>query len=124
MMQSVAVADAVNYFNQKNAGKCQNQSVPVTNCDYKFGLKGLWKAGFNSTQQFVGSYSVSVSPNSNGTVKVDAYNATSMRSFFYGICPNSWNAMNGRPMGNASQVYEGVLPASTGAKNCGCGRGA
>ena len=123
MMQSQGVADAVRKFNQKNAGKCPRQRVPVTHYDYKFGLTGLWQAGSNSTQQFVGSYSVNVFPNANGTVNVDVYNTTSMTSFFYGIYPNALNPRSGWPMGNTSQEYEGVLPASTGATNCGCKTG-
>ena len=43
MMQSPGVANAINYFNQKNAGKCPDQWAPVTGYGYKFGLNGLWK---------------------------------------------------------------------------------
>jgi len=121
MMQSPGVQNAINYFNQKNAGKCPNQWSPVTNYDYSFGPKGLWQAGLNSTQQFVGSYSVNIYPISNGTLDVQVNNTTSMTSFFYGIYPNSWNPPNGWPMGNTSQQYVGTLPASTGATGCGCG---
>jgi RHS repeat-associated protein len=121
MMQSPGVQNAINYFNQKNAGKCPSQWSPVTNYDYSFGLKALWQAGLNPTQQFVGSYSVNISPNANGTLDVQVNNTTSMTSFFYGIYPNAWNPPNGWPMGNASQQYNGTLPASTGATSCGCG---
>jgi RHS repeat-associated protein len=121
MMKSPGVAKAINYFNNKNAGKCPNELAPVTNYGYKFGLKGLWQAGLNSTQQFVGSYSVDIFPNANGTLDVHIYNTTSMTSFFYGIYPNAWNPANGWPMGNASQEYVGAMPASTGATGCGCG---
>jgi hypothetical protein len=120
MMQSPGVANAVNRFNQKNAGKCPSQGAPVTDFGYKFGLKGLWQAGSNSAQQFVGSYSVNIYPNANGTLDVHVNNTTSMTSFFYGLYPNAWNPSNGWPMGNTSQEYLGTLPASTGATNCGC----
>ena len=123
MMQSPGVANAINAFNQKNAGKCPSQWSPVTSYDYKFGLKGLWNAGLNSTQQFVGTYSVDVWPSSNGTARVYVYNTTSMTSFLYGIYPNFLNPPNGWPMGNASQEYEGVMPVSPGANACGCKNG-
>jgi RHS repeat-associated protein len=121
MMQSPGVANAVNYFAQKNAGQCPNQWSPVTNYDYNFGLKGLWQAGANSTQQFVGSYSVNVYPNAHGTLDVHVYNTTSMTSFFYGIYPNALNPPNGWPMGNASQEYVGVVPAPATSPGCSCG---
>jgi hypothetical protein len=41
MMQSPGVQNAINYYNQKNAGKCPGQQTPVTNYDYSFGLKGV-----------------------------------------------------------------------------------
>ena len=104
MMQSPGVQNAINYFNQKNAGKCPSQWAPVKGYDYSFGLKGLWQSGLNSTQQFVGSYSVNIYPNANGTIDVQVYNTTSMTSFFYGIYPKyAWNPSNGWPMGNTSQ---------------------
>jgi uncharacterized protein RhaS with RHS repeats len=121
MMQSPGVANAIDFFNQKNAGKCPSQWQPVTSYRGKFGLKGLWQAGSNSTQQFVGSYSVNIYPNSNGTLDVQIDNTTSMTSFFYGLYPNSLNPPNGYPMGNTSQEYLGTVPASTGATSCGCG---
>ena len=121
MMQSPGVQNAINFFNQKNAGKCPSQWQPVTSYRGKFGLKGLWQAGTNSTQQFVGSYSVNIYPNPNGTLDVQIYNTTSMTSFFYGIYPNALNPPNGWPMGNTSQEYLGTVPGSTGATSCGCG---
>jgi hypothetical protein len=121
MMQSQGVQNAINYFNQKNAGKCPGQQSPVTNYDYSFGPKALFKAGTNPTQQFVGSYSVNISPNANGALDVSVFNTTSMTSFFYGLYPNFLNPPNGYPMGNTSQQYLGSVPASTGATNCGCG---
>ncbi len=119
MMQSQGVQNAINYFNQKNAGKCPSQQSPVTNYDYSFGPKALWKAGTNSTQQFVGSYSVNIYPNANGTLDVNVYNTTSMTSFFYGLYPNALNPPNGYPMGNTSQQYVGTVPGST-SSSCGC----
>jgi hypothetical protein len=118
MMQSPGVQNAISFFNKKNAGKCPGQQSPVTNYDYSFGPKALWQAGTNSTQQFVGSYSVNVSPNANGTLDVTVNNTTSMTSFFYGLYPNALNPPNGYPMGNTSQQYLGVVPAKTAS--CGC----
>jgi hypothetical protein len=120
MMQSPGVQNAIQYFNNKNAGKCPSQWAPVKGYDYSFGPKALWQAGTNSTQQFVGSYSVNIYPNSNGTLDIHIYNTTSMTSFFYGLYPNAWNPSNGYPMGNTSQEYLGTVPGSTGAKSCGC----
>jgi len=123
MMQSPGVAAAINYFNQKNAGKCPSQWAPVKDYAYKFGLTGLWKAGLNSTQQFVGSYGVNIYPNADGTLNVDVYNTTSMTSFLYGIYPNRFNPPNGWPMGNASQRYEGVVSDTAATASCGCQSG-
>ena len=120
MMQSQGVQNAIDYFNQKNAGKCPGQQSPVTNYDYSFGPKALWQAGTNSTQQFVGSYSVNIYPNANGTLDVNVYNTTSMTSFFYGLYPNALNPPNGYPMGNTSQQYVGTAPGPT-SSSCGCG---
>jgi RHS repeat-associated protein len=118
MMQSPGVQNALNYYQQKNAGKCPGQQQPVTGYGYKFGPKQLWDAGLNSTQQFVGSYSVNIYPGANGNVNIQVNNTTSMTSFFYGLYPNSWNPSNGYPMGNASQQYQGTAPNPVSP--CGC----
>jgi uncharacterized protein RhaS with RHS repeats len=118
MMQSQGVQDAIAYFNKKYAGKCPSQWGSVTNYDYKFGLPQLIDAGTNSTQQFVGSYSVNIYPAGNGALSVHVYNTTSMTSFLYGVYPNSWNPSNGHPFGNTSQEYVGTVPDSMNA--CGC----
>jgi RHS repeat-associated protein len=108
MMTSPGVLAAVKAYDSKNSTGCNR--VPLTNYDYNFGLKGLWDAGLNPTQQFVGSYSVNVYPASNGQISIYVYNTTSLRSASYHVWPNAWNPSNGSPMGNASQVYVGTMP--------------
>jgi RHS repeat-associated protein len=120
MMKSQGVQNAIKLYNQKNAGKCPDQQVPVQGFDYSFGPSQVWQAGTNSTQQFVGSYSVDITPGPVGTIDVDVSNTTSLTSLLYGHYPNALDPANGYPLGNASQVYQGTLPNT--AKACGCNR--
>ena len=105
MMNAPGVQSAINYYDNKNANSSPGNQQAVTDYDASFGLSGLWNAGTNSTQQFVGSYSVNIYPNSNGTISVQVFNTTSMTSLLYGLYPNALNPPNGWPMGNASQMY-------------------
>jgi hypothetical protein len=92
-------------FYQKNLNASADQLQSVTNYAVHFGLSGYVQAGTNSTQQFVGSYRVDITPNSNGTLTFQANNTTSMTSFLYGLWPNSLNPSAGHPMANYSQTY-------------------
>jgi RHS repeat-associated protein len=110
MMNAPGVNAARDFFYQKNLNNPGDQLQSVTNFAVHFGLSGYVEAGTNSTQQFVGSYSVDITPNSNGTLTFQANNTTSMTSFFYGLWPNSLNPTAGHPMGNYSQTYSWTEP--------------
>jgi hypothetical protein len=52
-------------YNRKNQSKTEcdcSGAQPVTNFAASFGLSGLFAAGLNPTQQFVGSYRVDIYP--------------------------------------------------------------
>ena len=85
-----------------------------------FGLKGLWNAGLNPTQQFVGSYRVDISVNGDGTATFTLTNVTSMTSLLYGYGP-SWNrfAHFPTPGGNVTETFHWTEPIST-KSSCGC----
>jgi hypothetical protein len=74
---------------------------------YTFGvLSGPIDAGFNPIEQFVGSYTVSVSPNFEcGYLQFTITNITSLRSADYHITPTSWNISPGYPLGDFKQVF-------------------
>jgi len=108
MMGAPGVNKAREYFYKKNAGRldspCDQPLVPLTNYRPGFGLEGLWEAGTNSTQQFVGDYRVDIYPNSDGTITFVLNNTTSMTSFLYGKAP-SWERSTFGPGGNMRQLY-------------------
>jgi RHS repeat-associated protein len=118
MMQSPGVQKAIAAFNSKYAGQAPNSQQSLTHYDVPFGLSGLWNAGTNSTQQFVGTYSVDIYGNSNGTISVQVNNTTSMTSLLYGMYPNALNPPNGYPMGNSSQMYYWTQPNTAGSGGC------
>jgi hypothetical protein len=101
MKDAPGVQKARKAFYKKNAGKPCGEWEPLTNYKADFGLKGLWKAGTDPTEQFVGSYRVDIIPNSDGTLNINLYNSTSFTSFSYGLGPN-WN---GGPGGTQTQIY-------------------
>jgi RHS repeat-associated protein len=101
MKNAQGVQDARDAFYAKNNGKICTSRSALTNYKASFGLSGLWDAGWNSTQQFIGSYRVDITPNTDGTVNINLTNSTSFTSFSYGIGP-SWD---GGPGGTQTQVY-------------------
>jgi hypothetical protein len=109
MMNAPGVNKAREYFYRKNAEKCGTALDPLTNYRAGFGLKGLWNAGLNSTQQFVGDYRIDITPNQNGTITFNLTNTTSMTSFLYGLGP-SWSRSTFGPGGNMSQTYTWTEP--------------
>jgi hypothetical protein len=113
MKNAPGVQAARNFFYQKNAGAdcCEYPHYKsVTNFAAGFGLKGLLKAGFNSTQQFVGNYRIDIIPNnSNCTMTFILTNTTSMTSFLYGLGP-SWGRSSFGPGGNMRQTYTWTEP--------------
>src|SRR5215469_11367606 len=92
MQNAPGVQAALNLYNQKNQNQgcdCRN-AQPVTNFAAHFGLSGLFKAGLNPTEQFVGSYRVDIYPMPGCKKKIVITNTSSFRSFAYGIAPD-WN---------------------------------
>jgi len=93
MRKSVGIAQARNNFynNDKTSG------------NYKFGLTGLWNAGFDPVEQFVGGYHYQISV-VGGLLQYTLTNITSFSSFDYHISSYSsdWNS---GPMGNFTQTY-------------------
>lgn len=67
---------------------------------------GLLRAGTNMTRQFVGSFTVIVTPMRGGMIAVEATNATSLKSFLYHI-PGVQNVRRGEgmPGSTMTQTY-------------------
>jgi RHS repeat-associated protein len=68
-----------------------------------FGLKGLFKAGLDPMEQFVGSFTPEITSNGT-TLTYTIRNTTSMKSLFYGIAPD-WFRTTWSPGGNMYQTY-------------------
>jgi hypothetical protein len=83
MMDSPGVIEARSQFYAKNAGKCSSESWESEEGFYEFGLRGLWHAGFDPTEQFVGGYKVIITPQPDGSVRYEVINKTSLPSFAY-----------------------------------------
>jgi hypothetical protein len=118
MMHAPGVEAAREYYYQKNSERflCGSRPseapqslpveplAPVTNYRAGFGLGGLWGAGLNATQQFVGNYRVTIIPQQDGSAMFMLHNTTSMKSFLYGSAP-SWERGAFGPGGNMRQVF-------------------
>lgn len=61
---------------------------------YEFGLRGLWNAGFSPVQQFVGSYTYTISTEGN-MLKYTLSNTTSFSSYDYHLTPSRWDWSSG-----------------------------
>jgi hypothetical protein len=70
---------------------------------YGFGLTGLYDAGFNPVQQFVGSYGYKITE-IEGRLQFTITNTTSFGSAAYHLWPYKWNWEKG-PMSNFKQTY-------------------
>jgi hypothetical protein len=97
MSSSPGIAQAVNAYSNGN---------PVGT--YVFGLGGLWAAGANPIQQFVGSYAYSVSPTTGG-LNITLSNYTSVHSGSYHPLPSHQRSTFG-PMGTTHQTYQVFVP--------------
>lgn len=95
------------------------QKGAYTNYGAKFGLKGIYEAGTNMTQQFVGSYNVDVYPRVDGQIMVQVTNTTSLTSFLYGIYPEWANTPSGWIGGDFTQTYTWTQPADTSYNSSG-----
>lgn len=99
------VSDAMRNSPGVNTLRNLYYSKGTTRYDYTFGLSGLKNAGLNPIEQFVGSYSVFVSPNmEGGFLQFTITNTTNLRSADYHLTPTSWNISPGYPMGNFNQA--------------------
>jgi hypothetical protein len=107
------------FFYKKN--KC-GPVQGVSDYGAGFGLNGLWNAGLNPTQQFVGNYRIDISLNGNGSATFTLTNTTSMTSFLYGH-GSSWDRSKNIPTpgGNVTEHFHWTepIPPSVG-HDCGC----
>ena len=69
-----------------------------------FGLSGLWNAGLDPIEQFVGTYRINIYNFSGNTLWFVLTNQTSMNSFLYDLGP-SWQRSTWGPGGNMNQTY-------------------
>jgi hypothetical protein len=99
------VNNARDAFFEKNKNASSGQYQALSNYKADFGFSGLWAAGGNSTQQFIGSYRVDITPTSDQHYNTFVVtNTTSATSFFYGAAP-SWEREQFAPGGNMVQTY-------------------
>jgi len=110
MMSARGVSAARDYFYNKNAGRSPNTCQALTNYGAGFGLSGLWNAGLNPTQQFVGNFTVTATPDGNGNVSFDLFNRTSVTSFLYGVGPSWDRGPLIDNLGNMDQHYTWTEP--------------
>jgi hypothetical protein len=75
---------------------------------YSFGLQGLYKAGFDPIQQFVGGYNWQIH-DLGGHLQFTLTNTTSFASGAYHTWPYSWNWEHG-PMSRYYQTYIFLYP--------------
>ncbi|KQS52578.1 hypothetical protein ASG38_17230 [Flavobacterium sp. Leaf359] len=102
------VEAALNYFYNKYKNSTTLKNAKVEDYGVSFGLKGLFQAGFDPIEQFVGSYNVNIyfrsySMGSGGYLEIVITNTTSMTSFAYHLLP-SYDT--GGPGSNAHQRYQ------------------
>lgn len=103
------VVEARRVFYEKNRGRMPSDYRPLANYKGTFGLTGLLRAGFNPTQQFVGSFRIDIIPQDERDIFIVIQNTTSMKSFLYGAGP-SWPRESLHPFGNMSQTYRWSEP--------------
>jgi len=103
MRNSDGISKAREFFYNKYAGTKSLKGAKVTNYSSSFGVKQLFKAGFDPIEQFVGSFKVSVYYNEDAnSLEYVINNTTSMTSAFYHASP-SYDS--GGPMSNYYQTY-------------------
>ena len=105
------VNEARDYFYNKYKGQPFSLSQTVENYKGSFGLTGLFKAGLDPVEQFIGSYRLDISANPGGMLRFQATNTSSFESFLYGIGPN-WERSSLGVMGNTRQTYTWYEPAA------------
>jgi len=103
MRRSKSIQKARSFFYNKYKLTADLTNARVGDYGISFGLKGLYQAGLNPIQQFVGSYSVDIFVVNNMLVFA-VFNRTSFTSLFYDQGPN-WERAQGSIMGNTYQEY-------------------
>ena len=68
-----------------------------------FGFKGIYKAGLDPIEQYIGGYRWDATVIGN-KLQFTISNRTSLRSAAYHLWPEKWNPTKG-PMGNFYQIY-------------------
>jgi hypothetical protein len=116
-VQDLAHAEGVNrarnLMYEKNSGLPFEEWDPVTNYRSSFGLPGLFSAGLDATEQFVGSYRVEIFPSENRMLQFEVSNKTSMESFLYGL-GYDYERSELSYGGNMRQVYTWEEPLKEG----------
>ena len=68
-----------------------------------FGAKGVWAAGLDPMEQYVGSFTPTITSDGT-TLTFELKNTTSFKSLMYGIAPD-WDRTSFGPGGNTEQTY-------------------
>ena len=97
------VNEAREFFYNKYSGVSDLTGASVTEYGAKFGMEGLFRAGLDPIEQFVGSYSVDIHV-VDGNLQFILRNPTSFKSLMYGIGPD-WSRSTFRLGGNMEQTY-------------------
>jgi RHS repeat-associated protein len=103
-MNANRVNEARNFYYNKYSGAKSLANTSVTGYKGSFGLSGLWNAGLDPIEQFVGTYRINVYNFSGNTLWFVLTNQTSMNSFLYDLGP-SWQRSSWGPGGNMNQTY-------------------
>jgi hypothetical protein len=98
------INEARERFYNKYADTPDLTGASVTNYKGDFGLPGLFKAGIDPIEQFVGGYRIDIYVIEENRLMFILSNNTSMNSFLYGIGPE-WERSSFRLDGNMHQKY-------------------
>lgn len=100
MRNAWKVDEARDLFYSKYEGEMDLTNATVTEYGARFGLEGLFRAGVDPVEQFIGSYRIDIYARQD-MLHFHLTNQTSFESLFYGIGPD-WK---GGMMGNWNQRY-------------------
>ena len=98
------VKEARRYFYKKYTGVSDFKGASVTNYSGKFGLKGLFNAGIDPIEQYVGSYNIDIHAIEGQMLQFTITNVTSMKSLMYGL-GLQWERSQFPFYGNTRQTY-------------------
>jgi RHS repeat-associated protein len=104
MSKSSAVDDMRQRFYAKFKDQKDLMGTSYVGYSGKFGLSGLFHAGINPIQQFVGSFRGSIYSFDGKTIWFYLTNETSFKSLTYDVGPE-WNRSSFSPMGSTYQTY-------------------